>query len=195
MMPLPAHAVAAPLVVTVQTALLGHYGGSASQAAFAAVGTTANATCLLFNFLVDGISAKVCIHTLQQDLVQHTSRGCPECFMLLLHFSQVGHSAGAGKLDVLRQKVRLAILCALAAGATAFVALAALQYPVSTFFALTSEVCASSALTMWCLPLDGMHDQVVYATFAPARCIAKWYMRNLPEPLPTSKRSRNAMLY
>lgn len=52
-------AVAAPLCVTVQTALLGKYGGSASQAAFAAVGTTANATCLLFNFLVDGISAKV----------------------------------------------------------------------------------------------------------------------------------------
>ena len=52
-------AVAAPLCVTIQTALLGNYGGSASQAAFAAVGTTANATCLLFNFLVDGISAKV----------------------------------------------------------------------------------------------------------------------------------------
>ena len=45
---------------------------------------------------------------------------------------------------MLRQKVRLAILCALAAGAIAFVALAALQYPVSTFFALTTEVCASS---------------------------------------------------
>ena len=56
---------------------------------------------------------------------------------------QVGHSAGAGKLNVLRQKVRLAITCALAAGATAFVALAALQYPVAAFFALTSEVCAS----------------------------------------------------
>ena len=55
-----ARAVAAPLAVTIQTALLGKYGGSASQAAFAAVGTTANATCLLFNFLVDGISAKVC---------------------------------------------------------------------------------------------------------------------------------------
>lgn len=44
---------------------------------------------------------------------------------------------------MLRQKVRLAITCALAAGATAFVALAALQYPVAAFFALTSEVCAS----------------------------------------------------
>ncbi|CAL5227558.1 g10550 [Coccomyxa viridis] len=111
--------VAAPLVVTIQTALLGHYGGSASQAAFAAVGTTANATCLLFNFLVDGISAKV------------------------------GHSAGAGKLDVLRQKVRLAILCALAAGAIAFVALAALQYPVSTFFALTTEVREEASAYWW----------------------------------------------
>ena len=53
-------AVAAPLVVTIQTALLGRFCGSAAQAAFAAVGTTANATCLLFNFLVDGISAKAC---------------------------------------------------------------------------------------------------------------------------------------
>ena len=60
-----------------------------------------------------------------------------------MSFPQVGHSAGAGKLGVLRQKVRLSILCALAAGATAFVALAALQYPVSAFFALTYEVCGS----------------------------------------------------
>ena len=44
---------------------------------------------------------------------------------------------------MLRQKVRLAITCAVAAGATAFMALAALQYPVSAFFALTDEVCAS----------------------------------------------------
>ena len=49
------------MVVTIQTALLGLHGGSACQAAFAAVGTTANATCLLFNFLVDGISAKVLV--------------------------------------------------------------------------------------------------------------------------------------
>ena len=63
--------------------------------------------------------------------------------MLLVAFLQVGHSAGAGRLNVLRQKVRLAIFSALAAGATAFVALAALQYPVSTFFALTNEVCVS----------------------------------------------------
>ena len=49
------------MVVTIQTALLGLHGGSACQAAFVAVGTTANATCLLFNFLVDGISAKVVV--------------------------------------------------------------------------------------------------------------------------------------
>lgn len=41
---------------------------------------------------------------------------------------------------MLRQKVRLAIYCALGAGAVAFAALAALQYPVSAFFTLTSEV-------------------------------------------------------
>lgn len=60
--------------------------------------------------------------------------------MPLVGLLQVGHSAGAGRLDVLRQKVRLAIFSALAAGAIAFVALAALQHPVSAFFALTSEV-------------------------------------------------------
>ena len=56
---------------------------------------------------------------------------------------QVGHSAGAGRLDVLRQKVRMALYCALAAGALAFAALAGLQFPVSAFFALTSEVRAN----------------------------------------------------
>ena len=63
--------------------------------------------------------------------------------IVLVAFPQVGHSAGAGRLNVLRQKVRLAIFSALAAGAIAFVALAALQYPLSAFFALASEVCVS----------------------------------------------------
>lgn len=74
------HAVAAPLVVTVQTALLGTYGGSPVQAAFAAVSTTANTTCFLFNFLVDGVSAKV------------------------------GQSVGSGNFRGLRSCVRLALL-------------------------------------------------------------------------------------
>ena len=56
---------------------------------------------------------------------------------------------------MLRQKVRLAILCALAAGVIAFVALAALQYPVSTFFALTDEVGATAVPTELCLPTAG----------------------------------------
>lgn len=30
-----------------------------AQAAFGAVGTTANTVCFLFNFLVDGVSAKI----------------------------------------------------------------------------------------------------------------------------------------
>ncbi|EIE23957.1 hypothetical protein COCSUDRAFT_62487 [Coccomyxa subellipsoidea C-169] len=68
--------VAAPLVVTVQTALLGTYGGSPVQAAFAAVSTTANTTCFLFNFLVDGVSAKV------------------------------GQSVGSGKWTLLRSRVQ-----------------------------------------------------------------------------------------
>ena len=54
--------------------------------------------------------------------------------------SQVGQSAGAGRLDVLQQRVWLAIYCALGAGVIAFGALAGLQFPVSAFFALSSEV-------------------------------------------------------
>ncbi len=50
-------AVAQPVTVTVQTALLGKYG-SESQAAFAAVDTTCHIATCLFNFLVDGVSAK-----------------------------------------------------------------------------------------------------------------------------------------
>jgi len=73
-------AVAAPLVVTIQTALLGTYGGSPVQAAFAAVSTTANTTCFLFNFLVDGVSAKV------------------------------GQSVGTANWTVLHSRVRLALL-------------------------------------------------------------------------------------
>ena len=42
-----------------QTALLGRYGGSDAQAAFAAAAATATTVCSLFNFLVDGVSAKV----------------------------------------------------------------------------------------------------------------------------------------
>ena len=56
-----------------------------------------------------------------------------------LHY-QVGQSAGAGRLDVLQQRVWLAIYCALGAGVIAFGALAGLQFPVSAFFALSSEV-------------------------------------------------------
>ena len=53
-------AAAAPNVtVTLQTALLGRYGGSELQAGFAAVATTANTVCFLFNFLTDGVSAKL----------------------------------------------------------------------------------------------------------------------------------------
>jgi len=47
------------IVTFVQTALLGSYGGSDMQAGFAAVATTANTVCFLFNFLTDGVSAKL----------------------------------------------------------------------------------------------------------------------------------------
>ena len=52
-------AVAPNVTVTLQTALLGNYGGSSMQAGFGAVATTANTICFLFNFLTDGVSAKL----------------------------------------------------------------------------------------------------------------------------------------
>lgn len=52
-------AAAPNVTVTLQTALLGRYGGRNMQAAFGAVSTTANTICFLFNFLVDGVSAKI----------------------------------------------------------------------------------------------------------------------------------------
>ena len=52
-------AAAPNVTVTLQTALLGSYGGSDMQAGFAAVATTANTVCFLFNFLTDGVSAKL----------------------------------------------------------------------------------------------------------------------------------------
>jgi hypothetical protein len=51
-------AAAAPLTVTVQTALLGREASSAPLAAFAAVNTSANLATFLFNFLVDGASTR-----------------------------------------------------------------------------------------------------------------------------------------
>ena len=74
---------------------------------------------------------------------------------------QVGQSAGAGRLDVLQQRVRLAIYCALGAGVIAFAALAGLQFPVSAFFALSSEVRLSL------LPLCGMHSCATCLPHAP----------------------------
>jgi Na+-driven multidrug efflux pump len=52
-------AAAPNVTVTLQTALLGSYGGSDMQAGFGAVATTANTVCFLFNFLTDGVSAKL----------------------------------------------------------------------------------------------------------------------------------------
>ncbi|BDA46390.1 probable protein DETOXIFICATION 45, chloroplastic at C-terminar half [Coccomyxa sp. Obi] len=111
--------VAAPLVVTVQTALLGTYGGSPVQAAFAAVSTTANTTCFLFNFLVDGVSAKV------------------------------GQSVGSGNFSVLQSRVHLALLCALGAGLVAFTVLAGLQRPITAFLNLSPEVQQEAAAYWW----------------------------------------------
>ena len=99
--------------MAVQTALLGSLGpveGATLQAAFAAVSTTASTTCFLFNFLVDGVSAKV------------------------------GQSVGAGAWQVLRQRVRLALICAVCAGLIGFAVVAGLQKPITVLLQLSPEV-------------------------------------------------------
>lgn len=72
--------VAPNVTVTLQTALLGNYGGSSMQAGFGAVATTANTICFLFNFLTDGVSAKL------------------------------GNNAGAKEWAMLHRHVRLALM-------------------------------------------------------------------------------------
>lgn len=52
-------AAAAPATAALQTALLGRYASTTSLAAFAAVSITAGFASRVFNFLVDGVSAKV----------------------------------------------------------------------------------------------------------------------------------------
>ncbi|KAK9836028.1 hypothetical protein WJX81_007032 [Elliptochloris bilobata] len=118
---LPAIALnaAAPLTVTVQTALLGQKESSAPLAAFAAVNTSANLACFLFNFLVDGVAAKV------------------------------GQSAGARDWQGARHRAKLAIVCALGAGGLAAVALAALQRPISAFLHLEPEVRYEARVYWW----------------------------------------------
>ena len=99
--------------MAVQTALLGSIGpdeGATLQAAFAAVSTTASTTCFLFNYLVDGVCAKI------------------------------GQSVGAGEARVLRQRVRLALICAVCAGVIGFALVAGLQIPITVLLKLSPEV-------------------------------------------------------
>lgn len=55
----PARAAAPPLVIAVQTALVGRYASTTALAAFAAVGTCVAFAARAANFLVDGVSSKV----------------------------------------------------------------------------------------------------------------------------------------
>lgn len=55
----PCCAAAGPVTTALETALLANYAGSNALAAFAAVNTSANFATRIFNFLVDGVSAKV----------------------------------------------------------------------------------------------------------------------------------------
>lgn len=65
--PLLHFAAAGPLTATFQTALLANYAGSTSLAAYAAVNISANFATRVFNFLVDGVSAKVGSSVGEQD--------------------------------------------------------------------------------------------------------------------------------
>lgn len=167
-------AAAAPLTVTVQTALLGQ--SSTTLAAFAAVNTSANLACFLFNFLVDGVTAALhswpwlstrsvsCCGACPRYIVQLCTCSAWQsipCLALSIHSyntslclqvaAKVGQSAGARDYRGARHRARLALACSLGAGGLAAVALASLQRPISAFLHLEPEVCACVCVTRLCL--------------------------------------------
>ena len=157
--------------MTVQTALLGQKS-SATLAAFAAVNTSANLACFLFNFLVDGVTAALyswprlgtrsvsCCCAWIHFCNCKPSRFYIVCWRgpstavlrtLLQVAAKVGQSAGARDYRGARHRARLALICSLAAGGLAAVALASLQRPISAFLHLEPEVCACTCVTKLCL--------------------------------------------
>ena len=158
--------------MTVQTALLGQKS-SDTLAAFAAVNTSANLACFLFNFLVDGVTAALhswpwlsirsvpcCLSAAfatvhLQCLAGHTLFGALHALAVIQACLQVaakvGQSAGAQDYRGARQRARLALVCSLGAGGLAAVALASLQRPISAFLHLEPEVCECHFVTRLCM--------------------------------------------
>lgn len=103
-----------------QTALLGKHAGTASLGAFGAVSVTAGFATRVFNFLVDGVSAKT------------------------------GKSVGLRAWSELAARVRFSLLFALAAGCTAAVLLAMLIDPISIdVLKLKSDVMQAAECYWW----------------------------------------------
>lgn len=94
-----------------QAILIGRYLGDSSLAAFAAVGVTVGVATRLFNFLVDGVSAKV------------------------------GKAVGLRQWDAVTARIRLSLSTSLIAGISASLLLAILKQPISQhLLKLKSEV-------------------------------------------------------
>ncbi|KAK9808803.1 hypothetical protein WJX72_004017 [[Myrmecia] bisecta] len=147
--------VAQPLTVAVQTALLGTYG-SHSQAAFAAVDTTCRVATCLFNYLVDGVSARC------------------------------GTSVGQRNWKGLQTRVRLALSCSAVCGGLVAALLALLKGPVFYLLSLEPAVAAVARPYWWirvgCVPivlinmavngiLQGYNRMAINATLTTAQSL------------------------
>lgn len=116
----PPFAAAAPICAVVQTALLGQYVGTAALGAYGAVSVTAGFATRVFNFLVDGVSAKT------------------------------GKSVGLRAWGELGGRVKMSLGFALGAGIIAACILSALIHPVSVdILKLTDEVQKEAEWYWW----------------------------------------------
>jgi Na+-driven multidrug efflux pump len=111
---------AAPLTALVQTGLLGTYVGTSALGAYGAVSITAGFATRVFNFLVDGVSAKT------------------------------GKSVGLRAWGLVAARVRMSLGFALVAGIAAAISLIFLIEPVSVYvLQLTPEVMAEAEFYWW----------------------------------------------
>ena len=118
--PLICIAAAAPLTALVQASLLGTYIGTSALGAFGAVSITAGFATRVFNFLVDGVSAKT------------------------------GKSVGLRAWGLVAARVRMSLGFALTAGALAAGVLSLLIRPVSVeILKLSPEVQAEAQSYWW----------------------------------------------
>jgi Na+-driven multidrug efflux pump len=115
----------------VQAVLLGRYLGDSSLAAFAAVGVTVGVATRLFNFLVDGISAKV------------------------------GKAVGVRQWDAVTARIRLSLVTSLIAGISASLLLAILKQPISTHLLKLKPEVELAAAGYWQLRITAVTVQLL----------------------------------